>query len=186
MTSVRPVRVRLTGDREGSYVVAEERADGSLVLTPDGLGPGRVFADSSGLFAQLFRRPSRAAPTPSEALSAWGVDLLEDESVDEFAVADVDGQHGFVALTNHRFIFLARTRTSLAPQQEYPLTQLVSVEGLGRRGKAVLRVGFKQAAPIVVEGHDGGRFEQLKARLLARAPNMAGLDEPRGHTGVPG
>jgi hypothetical protein len=180
MTSVRPVRVRLTGDREGSYVVAEERADGSLVLTPDGRRRSRVSADSSGLLAQLFRRPSQGALTPDEALGAWGVDLLEGEFVDEFAVADVDKQHGFVALTNHRLIFLARTRTSLAPQQEYSLSQLASVQPLGRRGKAGLIVRWKQAAPVVIEGHDRAQLEQLKASLLARAPNVARLREHRG------
>ena len=180
MTNAHPVRVQLTGDREGSYVVAEERADGSLVLTPDGRRRGRVPADSSGLLAQLFRRPSHETLTPSEALSAWGVDLLEDESVDEFAVADVDGQHGFVAVTNHRFIFLARTRTSLAPQQEYSLNQLASVEPLGRRGKAGLIVGWKQAAPIMIEGHDRAQLKQLKASLLAHATKPDGLQDPRG------
>ena len=181
MTSVPPVRVQLTGDREGSYVVAEERADGSLVLTPDARRRSRVSADSSGLFAQLFRRPLPGALTPSEALSAWGVDLAEGEFVEEFAVADVDRQHGFVALTNHRLIFLARTRTALAPQQEYSLSQLGSVQPLGRGGKAGLMVGWTQAAPIVIEGHDRGQLEQLKAKLLARAPNVARLQDLGGH-----
>jgi hypothetical protein len=178
MTSVRPVRVRLTGDREGSYVVAEERADGSLVLTPDGRRHSRVSTDSSGLLAQLFRRPSQGTLTPSEALRAWGVDLIEDEFVDEFAVADVDKQHGFVVLTSHRFIFLARALTSLAPQREYSLSQLASVQALGRRGRAGLIVRWKQAAPIVIEGHDRAQRDKLKASLLARAPNVAAPQEP--------
>ncbi len=108
------------------------------------------------------------------------MDLLEDESVDEFAVADVDGQQGFVAVTNHRFIFLARTRTSLAPRQEYSLNQLASVEPLGRRGKAGLIVGWKQAAPIMIEGHDRAQLKQLKASLLAHATKPDGLQDPRG------
>lgn len=101
-------------------------------------------------------------------------------SVDEFAVADVDGQHGFLAVTNQRFIFLARTRTSLASQQKNSLNQLASVEPLGRRGKAGLIVGWKQAAPIMIEGHGRAQLGQLRASLLARATKPDGLQELAG------
>ena len=35
MDSSRPLRVTLTGDVSGAYVVVEQRSDGSLVVAPD-------------------------------------------------------------------------------------------------------------------------------------------------------
>ena len=111
-----------------------------------------------------------------------GGTYFEDESVDEFAVADVDGQQGFVAVANgHRFR-LPRAHPDLAGAlgRSASLNQLASVEPLGRRGKAGLIVGWKQAAPIMIEGHDRAQLKQLKASLLAHATKPDGLQDPRG------
>ena len=168
MTIGRPVRVQLSGDREGAYVVAEERADGSLVLRPDSERRARASVDSLGALAQLLRRRSDGLATTSEALDAWGVDLVEDERVVEFAMADVGGQRGFVALTNRRFIFLVRGGAALEPQQQHALSELTTIDPLPGRGKHGFVVGCEGAAPILVESRDRGQIERLRARLLAR------------------
>ena len=163
-----PARVHLTGDREGAYVVSEERADGSLVLTPDGSSRGRVAVDSPGPLAQLLgRRRQDRFPTSREALEAWGVELLEEESVAEFAMADVDKQHGFVAVTSQRFIFLVRSAGSLAPRRERSLGQLLRVGALGRRGKGGIVIEWHDASPTVIESPDRAALERLRASLLA-------------------
>lgn len=169
MAAGRPARVYLTGDREGAYIVSEERGDGSLVLTPDRSRRARAAEPAgplaSGPLAQLLlgRRQDRF-PTSRDALDAWGVDLLADESVAEFALADVDKQHGFVAVTDRRFIFLVRSGASLRPRLEQPLERLISVEPLGRRG---LLISWKEAEPTVVESRDRGQIERLRTSLLA-------------------
>jgi hypothetical protein len=165
MTIGRSVRVRLSGDREGAYVVAEERADGSLVLKPDGERHARVSVDSPGTLGQLLRRRPDVVPTTTEALDAWGVDLLGDERVVEFAIADVAGERGFVALTNRRLIFLVRGRTSLEPRQQHALSELTSVEPLRGHRKRGFVVSCEGSAPILVESRDRGQLERLRAKV---------------------
>jgi hypothetical protein len=167
MTTARPARVYLTGDREGAYVVAEERADGSLVLTPDGRR-AHASVNVPGPLSQLFQRRDDRLLTPNEALDAWGVDLLDDESVIEFAVAEVDERRGFVALTNRRFIFLAPGRSSLEPRQQHLLSEFTSVEPLRTRGKRGLVISWEGSEPTLIQSRDRDQIERLKARLLAR------------------
>ena len=170
MADARPARVYLTGHRQGAYLVSEERPDGSLVLTPDSSHRTRAADDFRRPLAQFLTSRQDSFPTSREALDAWGVALFDDESVAEFAMADVDKQHGFVALTNQRFIFLVRGRRSLQPVQQHSLRQLISVERHGRRGRAGLVVIWKEAAPTVIESRDRAQLERLQTGLLAHKP----------------
>jgi hypothetical protein len=169
MAAGRPARVHLTGDRVGAYIVSEERADGSLVLTPDSSRRRRVAVDSPGTLAQLLfrRRQEERFPTSREALDAWGVALLEDESIAEFAMADVDKEHGYVAVTSERVIFLVRSAGSLAPRWEHSLGQFLSVGESARRGKGAVVIEWHDAAPTVIESRDRAALERLRASLLA-------------------
>jgi len=138
------------------------------VLTPDSSRRTRLADDARGPLSQFLsgRRHDRF-PTSREALDAWGVALFDDESVAEFAMADVDKQHGFVALTDQRLIVLVRSRGSLRPCQQHSLGQVISVESLVRRGRAGLVVSWEQAAPTVIESRDRAQLERLQAGLLA-------------------
>ncbi len=173
MTGDRRERVHLTGDRDGAYVVAEARADGSLVLIPDAspsahrrARPGWV--DERGPLARLLGGRTEPVRTTQEALGAWGVELLDDETVVEFVMADVDERHGFVALTNRRFIFLVRGRTTLEPHDAHPLDQITSVERIGRGRKPRLVVRSTDRPPVVIESPDRSQLERLSAGLMAR------------------
>lgn len=166
MATGRLARVYLSGDRKGAYIVSEERADGSLVLTPDESRRARAGSGSRGPLAQLLtgRRQDQFSSS-SEAMEAWGVALREDESVAEFAMADVDKQHGFVAVTDRRFIFLVRDRGSLTPFAERPLAQLRAVTPAGRRG---IVVEWEDAGPTVIESPDRAQLQRLRSSLLAQ------------------
>jgi hypothetical protein len=163
-------RVHLSGDREGAYVVAEERPDGSLVLIPDSSPQARRPqasrpAEQLGSLAQLLTRRSEPVRTTHEALDAWGVQLRDSEFVVEFAMADANERHGFVALTNERLIILARGRTGLQPRQELALSSLQSVDSVGRGRKRKLLLEFAGVAPIVIDCPDRAQLDRLEAGL---------------------
>ena len=115
MESPRPRRVTLSGELSGEYLVIEQRSDGSLVLAPD---PSRRAGSPSArqapaglgsLFSGLLARPAPGPPDVPAILEGWGVELAEEEGVDDFLIADIDGTTGFVAITTQRFIFAANT-----------------------------------------------------------------------------
>jgi hypothetical protein len=171
MNSRRPLYVTLTGDRSGEYVVIEERPDGSLVVAPDtSRGSGRAArpraarAGNTLLAGMLFRskEPTRSVP---EALDDWGVELLEDELVREFLVADVDGRTGFVAVTSQRFIFVARIGRELGVAQEHLLASAHQVELIRRRMRHKLRVTWNGSETLIgtSDRHSLSRLQQLLA-----------------------
>jgi hypothetical protein len=173
MPSDRPARVFLSGDREGAYLVTEERGDGSLVLVPDESRTARPprergVASEPGPLGQLLRRRSEPIRTTNEALDDWGVELEDSEFVVEFTMADVDERPGFIALTNRRLIFLARGRKALELRDEHQLSRVVSVERVGRGRKPRLLVGWEGSAPMLIESPDRAQLERLEAALLAR------------------
>jgi hypothetical protein len=138
MDSQPPLRVTLTGEVSGDYVVVEKRSDGSLVLAPDASGRSagatRRPASHVGTLLSSLLSPSNKAPMSDiEILEGWGVELREDEVINEFFVADVDDRTGFLAVTSQRFIFAADTRRGLAIVQEHALSAASNIE-LVRRG----------------------------------------------------
>jgi hypothetical protein len=173
MSGDRLARVFLSGDREGAYLVAEERGDGSLVLVPDTSRNARrqrerAVGSDAGALGQLLRRRSEPVRTTNEALDSWGVELEDSEFVVEFTMADVDERPGFIALTNRRLIFLARGRKALELRDEHPLSGLTSVERVGRGRKPRLVVGWEGSARMSIESPDRAQLERLEAALLAR------------------
>jgi hypothetical protein len=156
-------RVTLTGDRAGAYVVVEERPDGSLVLAVDpaassaaeALGSGSAGSRSPGHgLAALLSRRRREPATIHEALDDWGVKLHADEFVAEFVTAEVDGRKGFLAVTNQRLIFFARTGGELRVVDEHPLWAIRGV-ALVRRGlRTKLHVSFNDGETIVDTSDD--------------------------------
>jgi hypothetical protein len=162
MSSERPLRVTLTGDRAGDYVVVEEGSDGSLVVAPDrarfGSQPLRPQPQGLGaLFSSFISRPPQAPSSVVAALRGWGVALCEDEPVRDFMAVTIDARSGFLALTSRRFIFIARSRAGLRVEREAPLFAAHDVELVRHRLRNQLRVKF----------HDD--------ELLIRAPDRSSL-----------
>jgi len=97
-------------------------------------------------------------------LEEWGVELAEDEAVDDFLLAEVDGKTGFVALTSHRFIFAATKRREATVVQEHLLSAARDVELVGRARKQRLRVSW-HGSDSVIWVPDRDAFERLHHTL---------------------
>jgi len=155
MDSPRPRHVTLSGELSGAYVVVEERPDGSLVLTPDTSRrvarppAGQAAGGLGSLFSGLLARPEKGPPDVPAILEGWGVELAEEEGVDDFLIADVDGTTGFVAITTQRFIFAANTGRGVSVVQEHLLSAARNVELVGRRRKPKLRVSWHGADSVI-------------------------------------
>jgi hypothetical protein len=155
MDSERRRHVTLSGDLAGNYVVVEERPDGSLVVAPD---PSRRSVAAArrpahegigSLFSGLLSRPPSTPPNVPEILEGWGVALGEDEDINEFLIADIDGTTGFLAVTTQRFIFAAGSGKGLGVVQEHLLSAARNVEVVGRRRRAKLRVTWHGAESTI-------------------------------------
>lgn len=153
MDSPRPRRVTLTGDVSGVYVVLEQRPDGSLVVAPEnsrppGIPSRRPASPVMTLFSGLFT-PAQKSMSDIEVLEGWGVQLDAEERIDEFSVADVDGEAGFLAITNQRFIFVASRSEGSTIVHDHLLSAARDVElvrrGLGRK----LRVSWHSVETLV-------------------------------------
>ena len=164
MDSQRPLRVTLTGDVSGAYVVVEQRSDGSLVLAPDDSNrsrdsPRRSASPIATLFSGLIT-PAQKSMTGVEVLDGWGVALDEDEQIEEFFVADVDNIAGFLAITSRRFIFVADTGSGSKVLHEYMLSAARNVELVRRGLRHKLRVTW-HGAEHLIGGLDRKSFERL-------------------------
>lgn len=174
MSSDRRRHVTLSGDLAGEYVVVEERADGSLVVAPDPSGrpapARRPPAESEGpsLFGGLFARPPRTPPDVPTILEDWGVALGEDESVDDFILAEIDGRTGFLAITSQRFIFGTNTGRKVTVVQEHLLSSARDVELIGRRRWQKLRVSWHGVASVI-SVPDRDALARLHQRLTINA-----------------
>ena len=177
MSSDRRRRVTLTGDFAGEYVVVEERADGSLLVTPDPSGRSarpaarRAPAGSEGpsLFAGLLSRPARTPADVPTILEDWGVALGEDEPVNDFILAEVDGRTGFLAITSQRFIFATNTGRKVTVVEEHLLSSARDVELIGRRRWQKLRVSWHGVASVI-SVPDRDALARLHRRLTAGKP----------------
>ncbi|HTT28599.1 MAG TPA: hypothetical protein VMG37_09330 [Solirubrobacteraceae bacterium] len=170
MSSGRPLHVSLSGDLSGDYVVLEERADGSLVVAPEPeprpqhvqRPPAR--RSGGGLLGALLPQASAEPATVPEMLSEWGIELAEDEAVDDFLLAEIDGKTGFVAVTSHRFIFAAPKRREPTVVEEHLLSAARNVELVGRRRKQRLSVNWHGSESLIWVP-DADAFARLEARL---------------------
>jgi hypothetical protein len=174
MTGAGPKRVHLTGAINGAYVVAEERADGSLVLKPDerpgaDRRPPHRSDEQSGLMQLIFRPRHDPTLTLDEALESWGVALFDDEAVVEFVTASVDGEDGFVALTNRRLMIL-RGRGKLDVSDQHDLSEIASVEPASRGRRAELVINWRGTPPTRISGRRE-HLDRLQAGLAAPAGN---------------
>jgi hypothetical protein len=171
MTQPPSIRVSLTGDRSGTYLVIDERPDGSLVIAPDSESPGDTGRSRPGhrssSFAKLLSRPRRSPPNVHRALDAWGVSLVEDEFVTEFLAADLDGRTGFAAVTSRRFIFLAQGPKGLEVAFERPLSALRAAEFRRRGLKQTLQVSWEDSE-AAIGAPDRDTLARLQARLRGR------------------
>jgi hypothetical protein len=176
MSSDHHRRVTLTGDYAGEYVVVEERADGSLLVTPDPAGrpaaPARrapARSEGPSLFAGLLSRPARTPPDVPTILEDWGVALGEDEPVNDFILAEIDGRTGFLAITSQRFIFGTNTGRKVTVVEEHLLSSARDVELIGRRRWQKLRVTWHGAASVI-SVPDRDALARLHQRLTAGKP----------------
>jgi len=164
MDSRRPLRVTLTGDVSGAYVVVEQRPDGSLLVAPDPSGRSaaaarRPASPITSLLSGLITPPDRAI-TGVEVLERWGVELAEKERIEEFFVADVDDEAGFLAITTERFIFVADRGHGSTVVHEHLLSAARNVELVRRGLRQRLRVSWHGAESLV-----GGLDRKATARL---------------------
>lgn len=171
MDSPRPLRVTVTGDVSGAYVVVEQRSDGSLVLLPDvssrsSAGPRRSASPIAALLSGLIA-PAEKSMTGTEVLEGWGVELDEDEQIEEFFVAEVDDIAGFLAITSQRFIFVADTGKGSAVLHEYVLSAARDVEVVRRGLRYKLRVTWYDVESLV-GGLDRKSIERLQHHLQDR------------------
>ncbi len=161
----------LSGDLSGDYVVVEERPDGSLVVAPDAARQSRRVdpRPPAPRFASMLaglRLPSPSEPASVPALlEEWGVELAEDEGIEEFLMAEINGEPGFVAVTTQRFICATHTQRKAAVVQEYLLAAARNVELVGRRRKQKLRVSW-HGSDSLIWVPDKDAFARLH-RLLA-------------------
>jgi hypothetical protein len=153
--------VTLTGDVSGAYLVVEERSDGSLVLAPDvskrsGAAPSMPPSPIATLLSGLVT--PREKPTSGvEVLQGWGVELGDDERIEEFFVAEVDDGVGFLAVTSQRFIF---SESGKRPTFEYLLSAIRSVELVRQGLRSKLCISWDGAESLV-----GGLDRKAIARL---------------------
>jgi hypothetical protein len=162
--------VTLTGDLSGDYVVVEERADGSLVVAPDQSRRSKLsgrrptaYAGPS-LLSGLLTRPPSSPPDVPTILEDWGVELGEDERINDFLLAEIDGRTGFLAITSQRFIFATNTGRRLSVVQEHLLSAARDVELVGRRRRPKLRVTW-HGAESVIEALDHDAAVRLQDHL---------------------
>jgi hypothetical protein len=109
----------------------------------------------------------RSRPEPASVptlLEGWGVELAEDEGVEEFLMAEIDGKTGFVAVTNQRFIFAAHAGREVTVVQEHLLSAARNVELVGRRRKQKLRVSW-HGSDSLIWVPDRDAFARLQRKL---------------------
>lgn len=168
MDPQRPLRVTLTGDVSGAYVVVERRSDGSLVVAPDKsrrsrAAPRRSASPFASLLSGLIAPSDKAPLSGVELLEGWGVELHEEERIEEFFVADVDDSAGFLAITTQRFIFVVYTGKEPTVVHEYLLSAARNVELVRSGLRRKLRVGWHGADSLVggLDRKDLARLQRL-------------------------
>jgi len=171
MDSSRPLRVTLTGDVSGAYVVVEQRSDGSLVVAPDVSrrsvpAPRRSASPFATLLSGLLTPPEKPM-SGVEVLDGWGIELDDEERIEEFFVADVDDEAGFLAITSHRFIFVADSGKGFTVVHEHLLSAARNVELVRRGLRQRLRVTW-HGAESLVGGLDRKAIARLQHRLQDR------------------
>jgi hypothetical protein len=95
-----------------------------------------------------------------EVLEGWGVELDAEERIEEFFVADVDDESGFLAITSRRFIFVADGGKGPTIVHEHLLSAAREVELVRRGLRHKLRVSWHGAESFV-----GGLDRKTVARL---------------------
>ncbi len=171
MDSQRPLRVTLSGDVSGAYVVVEQRSDGSLVVAPDASRrsatvPQRSASPIASLFSGLIA-PAPKAMTGVEVLEGWGVELDEEERIEEFFVAVVDDEAGFLAITTERFIFVADRGKGSTVIHDHLLSAARDVEVVRRGLRQRVRVTW-HGAESFVSGLDRKTTARLERHLKDR------------------
>jgi hypothetical protein len=163
VSSRRPIRVTLSGDRSGEYVVVQERPDGSLVLEPEesrrsAARPRQRRPARGGLAALLSGMVTNSSGDGPETvpgiLGEWGVTLSGDERVRDFLAVEVNGVAGFAAITTARMIFVPRSARGPGHAREYPLAGLRSTELAARRRGPRLRVTWTSGETTIQGARD--------------------------------
>ena len=98
--------------------------------------------------------------TGAEVLEGWGVELGDEERIEEFFVADVDDEAGFLAVTSQRFIFVVDRGKGHAVVHDHLLSAARNVE--------LVRRGMRQRVRVTwhgVESLIGGLDRKAIARL---------------------
>jgi hypothetical protein len=171
MSSRQPIRVSLSGDRSGEYVVTVEHPDGSLVLRPEDSGRptrrhprprhGALGALLSGRLASNSGDGSQTVP---EMLEEWGVGLHGDEQVREFLHLEVNGIAGFAAITTARMIFAPHHVRGPGSADEFALATLENVELSLRRGRHRLRATWASGKTTIQGSRDA--LDRLRQALV--------------------
>jgi hypothetical protein len=161
-SSGRP-RVILSGDRDGDYVIVEERDDGSLVLELDPAPTRRPSRPFGGL---RLRRPESTVTLP-QTLHQLGVRLERAEAVREFRLGELDGVPGFGLVTDRRFQFIATTAANPHPTVDRRLTELREAALTDRVRGARLDLRWSDHTQQVLSG---GRDELTRLQAALTEP----------------
>lgn len=123
-----------------------------------------------GSFAALLRRSTAPRPTMAQTLRQLGVELAPGERPAGLWLGQVEGDDGYVALTDRRLLFIVGLRSSKngpAPRQHH-LNSLAGAEIAPRRWKpASLVLHWFDAPALSVDRLAGKDLQALHAALLA-------------------
>lgn len=132
----------------------------------DGAAEAEAGGDDGML--SVFRRRQRSTTVP-QVLANWGFELEDEERVDEFQLADIDGVAGFVLITDERLVFFRQERKRSTVVLEQRLSEVQSVE--------LVRVWMRHKLHVVAGGADfyvGGLVRGALVRLHDRLSQLAG------------
>jgi hypothetical protein len=105
--------------------------------------------------------------TGVELLQERGVELDEQERIEEFFVADVDDEAGFLAITSRRFIFVVDRGKGKTVVHEHLLSAARDVALVRRALRQRLRVTW-HGAESLVGGVDRKAITRLQGHLQDR------------------
>lgn len=110
----------------------------------------------------LWRPPQTA--TFEEVLGDWGIAIGEGEQMASFRYVSLDGQRGYLLVTNQRLLFVADDRRDQDPLLEYPRARVGKVEAV-RSGRQLIVHAGSERHRVRTGGGPGGR--ELGAALRA-------------------
>jgi hypothetical protein len=104
----------------------------------------RTSAESASRLSTLFSSRGRKGGelTPVEILDGWGVELDPDESLHFWLMGRICSEHGYLVVTDRRFMFFKRAVRKYEKLHEGSLRGVSAVEAPPGRGRRLRLAGF--------------------------------------------